>query len=62
MSLFPKIFYFLDFQNLISTMVVLGVFLEVGSPGFPDSGGAGLLSVNTNWFISFAFQTLKGAC
>lgn len=62
MSLFPEIFYFLDFQNLIPPMVVLGVFFDVGSPGFPDSGGAGLLSVETNWFYSFAFQTLKGSC
>lgn len=61
MSLFPKIFYFLDFQNLMPAVMVLGVFLEVGSPGFPDSGGAGLLFVETNVF-SFKFQTLKGAC
>lgn len=40
-------------------VVVLGV-LEVGRPGFPDSGGAGLLYVETNWFFFFYISDFKG--
>jgi len=39
----------------------LGIFLVVRHPAFADSGYAGFLSVETNWWGFFELQTLKGA-